>query len=71
MIVFNIVQWGSVYKYFTSSFTFFQSSCVIMHIVKISITSFIAQFTSYYNLLDLLLIMLMIDYCLFCSYFDL
>ena len=53
MYVLNYVLRGSVHKWFTSTSTFFQSSCEIMCIF----------FT--YHLLHLLLIMLMIDYCIY------
>ena len=39
MNIINIVQTENVYKYFTSTSTFFQSSCEIMHIAKITITA--------------------------------
>ena len=60
MNVVNIVQWGSVYKYFTSTCAFFQSSCGMVYIIinctELSLLGLLLnlQFASHYDLLVLL-----------------
>ena len=51
--VINIVQRESVYKYFTSAFTFFQSSCGMVCIVK-NCHLLNLHFVSPYDLLHLI-----------------
>ena len=72
MNVISIVQSGSVYKYVPSSSTIFQSSCGIMRVVKNHnlLDLLLNLLVNASQLLDLLLIMLMKNYCLFCSHLD-
>ena len=64
-----------IYKYFTSASTFFYSIChmnlanynALLPLHDLFLT---LQFTSHYNSLYLLFIILMTDQCLFCSHLD-
>ena len=70
---------GREYRYFISASTFFQSGCDIIYVVNYVLKkkSVYYKFTvsasldllSIMSMIDLLLIM--IDYCLFCSHLDL
>ena len=58
MLVINYVQWRSVHKWFTSTSSFFQSSCEVILNIK-----FTPDYCYACKLFHLLLVMLMIDYC--------